>query len=366
MKRTGTATLWLTEGSVPHFREMVELGREIMRALCEQVGNEETVRRFADPFWLSSLACALGFEWNTSGQTTVTLKALSHGLVGTDIPVRVLGGKGAEMRSAQLEAGKLLAEIGVREVGEIRRAMRLTTSVDNAALQDSYDIYFHAAIVSESGQWVIINQGMNTDNKTARRYHWSSDRGLGVVEPHTEILSEAVEDVVLDLTSTASAETCQTILEMLEDTPPSRLNQDLAQIKAIARKQHTLTDSFEDLPTIPTHLSPPNRFDEETIRRAKNVSSFDELLTTQGVGAATIRGLAYIAALIYGSKVSWRDPVKFSYAFGTKSGKPYPVNKAAMLEAAEFIKQAVMASKMGDETKLMVLRRLNSLLESNH
>ncbi len=38
VRRVGTARLWLVEGPVPHFREMVELGREIVRALVEVRG----------------------------------------------------------------------------------------------------------------------------------------------------------------------------------------------------------------------------------------------------------------------------------------------------------------------------------------
>ncbi len=133
MERVGSARLWLVEGSVPHFREMVELGREIVRALVEVHGPAETVRRFSDPYWLTALACVLGFEWNTSGQTTVTLKALKVGLHERDIPVRIVGGKGEEMRWVPYEAGRELRKIGVEDAGELISASRLTCSVDESA-----------------------------------------------------------------------------------------------------------------------------------------------------------------------------------------------------------------------------------------
>jgi hypothetical protein len=367
LKRTGLTNLWLVEGGVPHFPEMVVLGREIVRALVDQLGPENCVKRFADPYWLSSLACVLGFEWDTSGQTTVTLRALKAGLRGTEIPVRILGGKGEEMRAVQFEAASIVREIGVESVGEIRRVSRTTCAIDEAALQDSYSIYFHATIVSEKGSWAVVNQGKNPTDRTARRYHWSSDTGLTVEEPHAEIVGERVEEIVLDMTSRRSLEARRTVVEMLSDTPPSRLNDDLQQAKALLKKQSLLDRELPvQLENLPPHLLPPQKLDTETLRRAKNVTGFEELLNTQGVGPATIRGLAYIACLVYGARASWNDPVKYAYAFGTKSGKPYYVDKKAMREAADFLRTAVMRARLGEGEKIMALRRLASLLESEN
>jgi len=367
LKRTGFTNLWLVEGGVPHFHEMVVLGREIVRALVDEVGPEVCVKRFADPYWLSSLACVLGFEWDTSGQTTVTLKALKAGLRGTEIPVRVIGGKGGEMRAVQLEMASIVNEIGVEAVGELRRVSRTTCAVDEAGLQDSYSIYFHATIVSEKGEWAVVNQGMNPADKKARRYHWSSGTGLSVEEPHAEIVGERVEEVVLDMTSRRSSEARKTVVEMLSDTPPSRINEDLQQAKALLKKQSLLDRELPlKVEKIPQYLLPPQKLDTETLRRAKNVRGFEELLNTQGVGPATVRGLAYVACLVYGAETSWMDPVKYAYAFGTKSGRPYYVDKRAMREAAEVLRNAVMRSRLGEGDKIMALRRLAALLESEN
>jgi hypothetical protein len=70
---------------------------------------------------------------------------------GPRYPSGFLGGKGEEMRAVQFEAASIVREIGVESVGEIRRVSRTTRAIDEAALQDSYSIYFHATIVSEKG-----------------------------------------------------------------------------------------------------------------------------------------------------------------------------------------------------------------------
>jgi hypothetical protein len=365
VRRVGTARLWLVEGPVPHFREMVELGREIVRALVEVRGPEETARLFSDPYWLTALSCVLGFEWDTSGQTTVTLRALKEGLKGTEIPVRVLGGKGEEMRWVPYEVERELKHLEIRRPDELVTVSRLSCSIDESALQDSYHIYFHALVVSESGEWSVVNQGMNVTDRTARRYHWSSSVGVSSEGHYSTIYSERTEEVVLDMTSPESREARETILEVLKDTPPSMIRQDLMRAKALLKGQRTLDEA--PIPVtgpaeIPEHLKPPSDLDVEVLRRAKGAESFDELLLTKGVGPATIRGLAYVSVLVYGSKASWKDPARFAYAHGTKSGRPYPVNRRAMREVAAVLREAVISSRLGDPEKLQALRRLAALV----
>jgi hypothetical protein len=59
-----------------------------------------------------------------------------------------------------------------------------------------------------------------------------------------------------------------------------------------------------------------------------------------GIGPATVRALALISELIYGEQPSWKDPVKFSFAFGGKDGVPYPVDKKRMDEVTQILKRS--------------------------
>ncbi|MCK4424618.1 DUF763 domain-containing protein, partial [Candidatus Bathyarchaeota archaeon] len=86
--------------------------------------------------------------------------------------------------------------------------------------------------------------------------------------------------------------------------------------------------------------------------------NYEELLGFKGVGPATVRGLALVAELIYGKKPSWRDPVKYSFAYGGKDGVPHPVNRRAMDESIQILRQALREAKIGDKEKMKSLRRL--------
>lgn len=91
----------------------------------------------------------------------------------------------------------------------------MAAKIDNAALQDGYSLYHHAIIFDEEGNWAVVQQGMNPDNKMARRYHWMSD-GLTsfVSEPHVGIISELKSQNTLDMTSSDSIENQKICVEL--------------------------------------------------------------------------------------------------------------------------------------------------------
>jgi len=80
------------------------------------------------------------------------------------------------------------------------------------------------------------------------------------------------------------------------------------------------------------------------------------------VGPATVRALAYIAQLVYGASISWKDPAKFSFAVGGKDGVPYPVDRSAMDEATNIIKQGIHKAHVGTKDRLQAIHRLKELI----
>ncbi len=48
----------------------------------------------------------------------------------------------------------------------------MSAKVDNAAIQDGFNLYHHFILFDDNGHWTIIQQGLNKTNKMARRYHW--------------------------------------------------------------------------------------------------------------------------------------------------------------------------------------------------
>ncbi len=90
--------------------------------------------------------------------------------------------------------------------------------------------------------------------------------------------------------------------------------------------------------------------------------NYEEFLSIKGIGASTVRALAYISELVYGEPPSWKDPVKFSFAVGGKDGVPYPVDKKAMDEATKILQYSLEEACLGKKEKLEAIKRLNILL----
>jgi hypothetical protein len=107
-------------------------------------------------------------------------------------------------------------------------------------------------------------------------------------------------------------------------------------------------------------LSMPATISWKTLKRAYEFQpkGYEELLGIRGVGPSTVRGLALVSELIYGEKPSWRDPVKYSFAYGGKDGVPYPVDKNAMDTAISILKVAIENAHLGDKERLNSLERL--------
>jgi hypothetical protein len=89
-------------------------------------------------------------------------------------------------------------------------------------------------------------------------------------------------------------------------------------------------------------------------------TKYEELINIRGIGAATIRGLALISELIYGSQNDWKDPVKYSYCLGGKDGVPYPVPLKRYDKTIQILKNAINDAKLSNKEKIHAIKRLNS------
>jgi uncharacterized protein len=193
--RTGTAQLPLHGGKAPAylFQRMVKLAREISLVIVDEYGAPELMRKLSDPFWFQALGCVLGYDWHSSGVTTVVCGALKEAWkpISRDTGLFIAGGKGATSRKTPDEIEALAPELKVAHEGLVY-ASRLSAKVDNNALQDGYQIYHHSFIFDRDGRWAVIQQGMNETNGWARRYHWLSEVVVDFVdEPHAGIITAA-------------------------------------------------------------------------------------------------------------------------------------------------------------------------------
>jgi len=367
--RRGIATFGLDHGRCPPwlFERMVRLARSIVILMVEYFGPETFLERLSDPVWFQSFGTVLAFDWNASGLTTTTLGALKTALFGLekDLGIFIAGGKGKTSRKTpdQILQKAELANLSFLQAEKLTFLSRLTAKVDSALLQDNFQIYHHSFLFTKKGHWAVIQQGMNTDIKKARRYHWYSERVIDpTLEPHQGIQSEVILPKVLNLTSKKSLANREGIIKIVSEkkTLQSHVIK-LIQKTNEGEKQLTLlnlTDNeFYSHPVLQETFTPRLEKSIQNLLQ-KDSRSLTDVLMTENVGPKTIRALSLISELLTGAKPSFEDPARYSFAFGGKDGIPYPVDKITYDKTLNVIEKAIKKAQLSPQEKDEVLRRM--------
>jgi hypothetical protein len=366
-RRSGTADLPLHGGRVPPWLadRMTRLGAVIAQAIVHHYSRQELLRRLASPFWFQSFGAVMGMDWHSSGITTSVIGALKRGLTPLEgeLGIRVCGGRGKHSRKTPGELIAIGDRVGL-DGAELARVSRLVAKVDSAAVQDGFDLYLHGFIVSDDGQWTIVQQGMNDGRRQARRYHWLSEGLTSFVDdPHSAIEGKG-QGTIVNLADKRAEKSRHAQLELLAAMGPDGLAREIVRIEAPQ-------PAAEPEPLLP-HLIMPARHDvraEDVIPRRLHAAlaaaadrgpkDFPDLLLTPGVGARTVQALAMVAEVVHGAPCRFSDPARFSLAHGGKDRHPYPVPLKVYDETIGVLKSAVRKAKLGREEELSTIKRLD-------
>lgn len=365
MHRTGVAKLPLHHGKAPRWlvTRMTKLAREITAVIVVEHGLDEFLRRISDPCWFQAFGCVLGYDWHSSGVTTVVTGVLKNALRPEEHGLAVCGGKGRASRKTPSEIAQIGQRFGFskQQIEGLRYASRMSAKVDNTAIQAGYPLYHHAFIVAENAEWAVLQQGMCLQDRTARRYHWLSWHVQNFLqEPHEAIVGDVKRNVVLNMTAEES-EQCRKISVDIAKETPERVKRQLRSIRpAHQMSLQKWMPEAKSKEYVVEVLSLPRNLNWKAMREAYEFQprNYEQLVAIKGIGPATIRGLALIAELIYGTPPSWKDPVKYSFAYGGKDGVPYPVNRQAMDRSIQILESAVQNAKIGNKERLRSLQRL--------
>lgn len=356
--RTGIANLPLHGHHCPRwlFDRMVKLSSAIIEAVVEEYGPGEVLRRFSDPFWFQALGCVVGFDWHSSGLTTVLCGALKEGLRPKQhaLGLYLAGGKAMASRKTPGEIEEYTDRYGLNvNVGSLQYASRMSAKVDSAALQDGFQIYHHVFVFTADGSWAVVQQGMNPDSGWARRYHWlGGEMESFIREPHAAVCGQPVGEV-LNMVAGESAAARDTSL-YLAGRP--------AEVVSALKKLSGLTpDRLRVLSLPAAHPVPQARRIEKTLARLCDVkpSSYEGLLAVEGVGPATVRAFALVSEVVYNAGASRNDPVRYSFAHGGKDGHPFPVNRRDYDRSITILENALRRAKTGDRSNIEALKRLS-------
>ncbi len=367
MKIAKVMDLPLHYGSCPKwlYPRMKNLAEKILMILCEEYGEKKLLERLSDPLWFQAFGCVLGFDWHSSGLTTTTTAAIKEALQKANLSIYGAGGKGKTSRKTIQEIKENAEKLNLSDtkIKELTRASKLAAKVDTAALQDSFVLYHHTFFFSKNG-WAVIQQGMLQKGNYARRYHWNNTENF-LNEPHKAVCCDKIVKP-LNMVTKETEEARKASLDIAKDYKSYFYNVGKEEIKG----QTSLLDfggvdiikfKKQHFPKIP--LSYQNLQTLKQIREYQP-KNYEELLLFKGVGPKIIRSLALVSELVFGTELSWRDPVKFSFAHGGKDGWPYPINRKQFDQSIEILAQAIKSAKLKQKDKFRSLKRLKKFVQN--
>ncbi|MGJ1267940.1 DUF763 domain-containing protein [Sphingobacterium spiritivorum] len=352
MKRSGTADLPLHYGHVPLWlaERMGKLGLAIVEEIISHKGKNELLSRLSNPFWFQSLGAVMGMDWHSSGITTSVMGALKRSINphAKEFGIYVCGGKGKLSRQTPLELARF-AEYNGLDAADMVRCSKLAAKVDNTAVQDGFQLYQHNFVVSNEGQWTVIQQGMSDASSTARRYHWHSAAVQSFTEePHTFIYGQNCGEI-LNLTDKAARPIKEAMLSVVAEDPRLILKELTHLVMPV---HHDVRSENVDLKRLGSVL---------WLAQDNNIQHFEELLLLKGMGPRTLQSLALVSEVIHGSPARFRDPARFSFAHGGKDGHPFPVPITVYDDTIQTLQNAIQRSGLGNSDKSQAIKSLSQV-----
>jgi len=227
------------------------------------------------------------------------------------------------------------------------RTSRLTARIDNNAIADGFQIYLHTFVVTRSGEWAVIQQGLNDATGMARRYHWHSATVRDfTTQPHTGIVGED-QGEIMNLVDREAKPAQSALLEIVQQSP-ARTVQAAQHLTLPGR--HDVRASDVDLKRLGAVLA---------VAYEREFHDFAELLLLEKLGPRTLQTLSLVAEVVHGTPTRFADPARFSFALGGKDRHPFPVPLKTYDESLSVLQSSLEAARLGDSDKIGGLERLH-------
>lgn len=364
MISSGTAYLPLHYGKVPPwlYERMRKIGLSIIELILAEEGTEGVLSRLSSPYWFQAMGCVMGMDWHSSGITTSVLGALKQAVNphSRELGIHICGGRGRSSRKTPEEIDSFASMVGADPV-PLSYASRLSAKIDNTCIDDGFSLYLHAFVFDRHGSWSVVQQGMNTQTRMARRYHWHSEGLESFVDnPHTAITGPQ-QRIIMNLAHKQSAEARASILDFIGQHPDS-------QVKELAALGFPVTRNLQlDLFMPDHHEVRPSDVDAGrlgavlALAHETGITDFPEALLVKGVGPRTVQALSLVSEVVYGKPCRFRDPARFSFAHGGKDGHPFPVPLKTYDRSISFLSKAIREARIGSSEKQTAFKRLSEM-----
>jgi len=332
---------------------MAKLGTAVTETIVHDYGASAFLSRLSDPFWFQALGAVMGMDWHSSGVTTSVMGALKHGLEpqADELGIYICGGRGRFSRNTPQELRSIAERRGFDGEALVRTS-RLTARIDNNAIADGFQIYLHNFVLTSTGEWAVVQQGLNDQSGLARRYHWHSASVRDfVAEPHTGIVGRN-QGTIMNLVD-FGARPAQTAMLEIAHEHPDRALESARHLRMPAH--HEVRAGNVDLKRLGAVLA---------VAYERDLRDFAELLLLEKLGPRTLQSLALVAEVVHGAPTRFSDPARFSFAHGGKDRHPFPVPLKTFDESITFLRTSLDAARLGDRDKLDGFRSLDRFVRA--
>jgi len=295
----------------------------------------------------------MGMDWHSSGITTSVMGALKRSVNphSKELGIYICGGKGKYSRQTPDELMKISDRTGL-DGNYLVKCSKLSAKVDNTAIQDGFQLYTHNFILSDTGKWAVIQQGMSDASSTARRYHWLSESLTSFVnDPHTSIYGQNA-GYILNMADKQADSSRNGVMQIAAENPAYMLKE---ISKLVMPLHHDVKAKDVDLKRLGAVL---------WLAHEKKPSDFQDLLLLEGLGPRTLQSLALVSEVIHGTPSRFKDPARFSFAHGGKDGHPFPVPIKVYDETIGILQKAVYKAKIGQSEKNEAIKRLSKIAQN--
>jgi uncharacterized protein len=332
---------------------MTTLGTAISEAVVQHYGRSELLARLSDPFWFQAFGSVLGMDWHSSGITTSVMGALKRGLNARagELGVYICGGRGRHSRKTPDELLAIADRLGLNGQSLVQTS-RLTARVDNNAIADGFQIYLHAFVVTDSGEWAVVQQGLNGARGTARRYHWHSASVRDfTASPHSGIVGEP-QGLTQNLVD-REAQPAQDAMLAITRERPDRTLREIS--KLTLPHHHDVQPKDVDAKRLGAVLA---------VAHERDLRDFASLLLVENLGPRTLQSLALVAEVIHGTPTRFTDPARFSFAHGGKDGHPFPVPLRTYDETIAVLRRSLDRASVDRSDKQDGMKRLDRFVRA--
>ena len=320
------------------FEKMTKLAEKFLILFVKEQWTKKLLENLSHPLWFQSLWCYLGFDWHSSWLTTVVWWALSQALknINYEIWIYVAWWKWQSALKTPATIDSLAYKYQISCFNKIKSRSRLLAKVDNTLIQDWFNLYYHTIFFDNKGNYTIIQQWLNTNNKLARRYH----RNSNIWEKIIKILEWKIPGLEKEDFYIASQIKLSKVLNLIS-TKSNSIRKNLIKIIKYIQTHYKMPDH---------HIIKPSDFNFNKLIKTlyiikTELQTFKDLINIKWIWPKAIFNLVHTAELIYWEKADRSDPARFSFTHWWKDWTPYRPKAEEFDETIENLKILIERAK---------------------